>query len=126
MARTNQSGRGCGGKGLGTGGGKKHRKVLRNNIQGLETRRLAELASEAEITRICSLIFLEALVSPPPKTFFFSLFFWSNLPSPQVTFVEDSVTAVVVLGTSFVRTPVSALDQLFQLSVEERAFEREQ
>jgi hypothetical protein len=58
MAKTNQSGRGCGGKGLGTGG-KKHRKVLRNNIQGLETHRLAKLASEAEITRICSLNFEE-------------------------------------------------------------------
>jgi hypothetical protein len=47
--------------------------------------------------------------------------------SPEEWTFEDSVTAVViVLGRSFVRTPVSALDQLFQLSVEERAFEREQ
>ena len=32
------SGRGKGGKGLGKGGAKRHRKVLRDNIQGICTR----------------------------------------------------------------------------------------
>ncbi|GFQ93275.1 hypothetical protein TNCT_477521 [Trichonephila clavata] len=32
---TNMSGRGKGGKGLGKGGAKRHRKVLRDNIQGI-------------------------------------------------------------------------------------------
>ena len=31
----NMSGRGKGGKGLGKGGAKRHRKVLRDNIQGI-------------------------------------------------------------------------------------------
>ncbi len=33
------SGRGKGGKGLGKGGAKRHRKVLRDNIQGITVRR---------------------------------------------------------------------------------------
>ena len=34
------SGRGKGGKGLGKGGAKRHRKVLRDNIQGITVRRV--------------------------------------------------------------------------------------
>ena len=34
-AATFRSGRGKGGKGLGKGGAKRHRKVLRDNIQGI-------------------------------------------------------------------------------------------
>ncbi|CAN0289025.1 unnamed protein product, partial [Scytosiphon promiscuus] len=33
--QSNMSGRGKGGKGLGKGGAKRHRKVLRDNIQGI-------------------------------------------------------------------------------------------
>ncbi len=36
------SGRGKGGKGLGKGGAKRHRKVLRDNIQGITVSRLRE------------------------------------------------------------------------------------
>ena len=35
------SGRGKGGKGLGKGGAKRHRKVLRDNIQGMSTHRIS-------------------------------------------------------------------------------------
>lgn len=35
------SGRGKGGKGLGKGGAKRHRKILRDNIQGMDFRRSA-------------------------------------------------------------------------------------
>jgi len=38
------SGRGKGGKGLGKGGAKRHRKVLRDNIQGITVRRAARRA----------------------------------------------------------------------------------
>ena len=37
-ATTDMSGRGKGGKGLGKGGAKRHRKVLRDNIQGITVR----------------------------------------------------------------------------------------
>ena len=41
------SGRGKGGKGLGKGGAKRHRKVLRDNIQGITVRALRPLARAA-------------------------------------------------------------------------------
>ena len=37
------TGRGKGGKGLGKGGAKRHRKVLRDNIQGRHTLNLRDL-----------------------------------------------------------------------------------
>jgi len=40
------SGRGKGGKGLGKGGAKRHRKVLRDNIQGITVRRGAPMREE--------------------------------------------------------------------------------
>ncbi|MBN3312380.1 H4 protein, partial [Atractosteus spatula] len=49
------SGRGKGGKGLGKGGAKRHRKVLRDNIQGI-TRRLARRGG---VKRISGLIYEE-------------------------------------------------------------------
>ena len=47
----NMSGRGKGGKGLGKGGAKRHRKVLRDNIQGITKpaiRRLARRGGTAQ------------------------------------------------------------------------------
>ena len=41
------SGRGKGGKGLGKGGAKRHRKVLRDNIQGITVRRGVRVAPPA-------------------------------------------------------------------------------
>ena len=35
ILKSNMSGRGKGGKGLGKGGAKRHRKILRDNIQGV-------------------------------------------------------------------------------------------
>ena len=52
------SGRGKGGKGLGKGGAKRHRKVLRDNIQGITKpaiRRLARRGERLNIIYNCSL-----------------------------------------------------------------------
>ena len=43
------SGRGKGGKGLGKGGAKRHRKVLRDNIQGITVSRAARLSPAAQV-----------------------------------------------------------------------------
>lgn len=45
------SGRGKGGKGLGKGGAKRHRKVLRDNIQGESSRSCSRSSSPAGITK---------------------------------------------------------------------------
>jgi len=46
------SGRGKGGKGLGTGGAKRHRKVLRDNIQGITKPAIRRLARRGGVKRI--------------------------------------------------------------------------
>ena len=45
------SGRGKGGKGLGKGGAKRHRKVLRDNIQGITVRGRARLGLSSRAPR---------------------------------------------------------------------------
>ncbi|KAA0145560.1 hypothetical protein FNF28_07866 [Cafeteria roenbergensis] len=70
------SGRGKGGKGLGKGGAKRHRKVLRDNIHGITKpaiRRLARRggvkrilpASSYEETRAVLKVFLENVIRDP-------------------------------------------------------------
>ena len=54
------SGRGKGGKGLGKGGAKRHRKVLRDNIQGITKPAIRRLARRGGVKRISGLIYEEA------------------------------------------------------------------
>ncbi|CAN7939395.1 unnamed protein product, partial [Ixodes hexagonus] len=53
------SGRGKGGKGLGKGGAKRHRKVLRDNIQGITRPAIRRLARHGGVKRISVLIYEE-------------------------------------------------------------------
>lgn len=53
------SGRGKGGKGLGKGGAKRHRKVLRDNIQGVTKPAIRRIARRGGVKRISGLIYEE-------------------------------------------------------------------
>ena len=53
------SGRGKGGKGLGKGGAKRHRKVLRDNIKGITKPAIRRLARRGGVKRISGLIYEE-------------------------------------------------------------------
>ena len=53
------SGRGKGGKGLGKGGAKRHRKILRDNIQGVTKPAIRRLARRGGVKRISGLIYEE-------------------------------------------------------------------
>ena len=53
------SGRGKGGKGLGKGGAKRHRKVLRDNIQGITKPAIRRLARRGGVKRISGLMYEE-------------------------------------------------------------------
>ena len=53
------SGRGKGGKGLGKGGAKRHRKVLRDNIQGITKPAIRRLARRGGVKRISGIIYDE-------------------------------------------------------------------
>ncbi|XP_056688854.1 uncharacterized protein [Spinacia oleracea] len=57
--REKMSGRGKGGKGLGKGGAKRHRKVLRDNIQGITKPAIRRLARRGGVKRISGLIYEE-------------------------------------------------------------------
>jgi histone H4 len=56
---TAMSGRGKGGKGLGKGGAKRHRKVLRDNIQGITKPAIRRLARRGGVKRISNTIYEE-------------------------------------------------------------------
>jgi histone H3/H4 len=51
--------RGKGGKGLGKGGARRHRKVLRDNIQGITKPAIRRLARRGGVKRISGLIYEE-------------------------------------------------------------------
>jgi len=53
------SGRGKGGKGLGLGGAKRHRKILRDNIQGITKPAIRRLCRRGGVKRISGLIYDE-------------------------------------------------------------------
>ena len=55
---TSSSG-GKGGKGLGKGGAKRHRKILRDNIQGITKPAIRRLARRGGVKRISGLIYEE-------------------------------------------------------------------
>ncbi|CAB3402304.1 unnamed protein product [Caenorhabditis bovis] len=59
LHQVNMSGRGKGGKGLGKGGAKRHRKVLRDNIQGITKPAIRRLARRGGVKRISGLIYEE-------------------------------------------------------------------
>ena len=64
------SGRGKGGKGLGKGGAKRHRKVLRDNIQGITKPAIRRLARRGGVKRISGLIYEETrgVLKVSPRT----------------------------------------------------------
>ena len=53
------SGRGKGKKGLGKGGAKRHRKIMRDNIQGISKPAMRRLARRGGVKRISGLIYEE-------------------------------------------------------------------
>ncbi|XP_077594142.1 histone H4-like [Stigmatopora nigra] len=59
LLTSTMSGRGKGGKGLGKGGAKRHRKVLRDNIQGITKPAIRRLARRGGVKRISGLIYEE-------------------------------------------------------------------
>ncbi len=57
------SGRGKGGKGLGKGGAKRHRKVLRDNIQGITKPAIRRCVSFVGPSRVARIVFLRVRLS---------------------------------------------------------------
>jgi len=62
------TGRGKGGKGLGKGGAKRHRKILRDNIQGITKPAIRRLARRGGVKRISASMFLQLLCHSPASS----------------------------------------------------------
>jgi hypothetical protein len=62
------TGRGKGGKGLGKGGAKRHRKILRDNIQGITKPAIRRLARRGGVKRISASMCLQHFLNSPPLT----------------------------------------------------------
>ncbi len=81
------TGRGKGGKGLGKGGAKRHRKVLRDNIQGITKPAIRRLARRGGVKRISGLIYEETrgVLKVTKKI---CIFFLPNLGNWSLEFVN--------------------------------------
>ena len=93
---TTMSGRGKGGKGLGKGGAKRHRKILRDQIQGITKPAIRRLARRGGVKRISGTIYEE--------TRSVLKVFLENLIKDAVTYTEHGR-----------RKTVTALDVVFSL-----------
>ncbi|XP_067291786.1 histone H4-like [Pseudorasbora parva] len=93
------SGRGKGGKGLGKGGAKRHRKVLRDNIQGITKPAIRRLARRGGVKRISGLIYEETRTTPHTRGVL--KVFLENVIRDAVTYTEHAkrktVTAMDVV-----------------------------
>ena len=106
-------GRGKGGKGLGKGGAKRHRKVLRDNIQGITKPAIRRLARRGGVKRISGLIYEE--------TRGVLKVFLENVIRDSVTYTEHArrktVTAMDVGKLSTRQLMVSGYHLLFSPNV---------
>ncbi|GFG37160.1 hypothetical protein Cfor_00409 [Coptotermes formosanus] len=97
------TGRGKGGKGLGKGGAKRHRKVLRDNIQGITKPAIRRLARRGGVKRISGLIYEE--------TRGVLKVFLENVIRDAVTYTEHAK-----------RKTVTAMDVVYALKRQGRTF----
>ena len=95
------SGRGNGGKGLGKGGAIRHRKVLRDNIQGITRPAIRRLARRGGVKRISSLVYEE-------------------IRSVLKVFLETVIRDAVTYTAHARRKTVTAIDVVYALKRQNR------
>jgi histone H4 len=96
------SGRGKGGKGLGKGGAKRHRLVLRDNIQSVTKPAIRRLARRGGVKRLSGLIYEETRAT-------------------LKEFLQDVVRHAVEFTMHARRKTVTAFDVVFALKRQGRA-----
>ncbi|KAL3680735.1 hypothetical protein R1sor_023691 [Riccia sorocarpa] len=110
------SGRGKGGKGLGKGGAKRHRKVFRDNIQGITKPAIRRLARRGGVKRISGLIYEE--------TRGVLKIFLENVIRDAVTYTEHArrktVTAMDVVFTADMRSDARSVVRVKSASEEKK------
>ncbi|KAH8360156.1 hypothetical protein KR093_011087 [Drosophila rubida] len=98
------TGRGKGGKGLGKGGAKRHRKVLRDNIQGITKPAIRRLARRGGVKRISGLIYEETRGVLK-----------ASIPHTQDVFLENVIRDAVTYTEHAKRKTVTAMDVVYAL-----------
>ena len=93
------SGRGKGGKGLGKGGAKRHRKVMRDNILGITKPAIRRLARRGGVKRISGLIYDD----------------YDETRSVLKTFLDGVVRDAVTYTEHAKRKTVTAMDVVYAL-----------
>lgn len=111
------TGRGKGGKGLGKGGAKRHRKVLRDNIQGITKPAIRRLARRGGVKRISGLIYEETRgVLKVRLMGDFAI--WDKflqLPGDFQVFLENVIRDAVTYTEHAKRKTVTAMDVVYAL-----------
>ncbi|ODH13327.1 histone [Paracoccidioides brasiliensis] len=97
------TGRGKGGKGLGKGGAKRHRKILRDNIQGITKPAIRRLARRGGVKRISAMIYEETR-------------------GVLKTFLEGVIRDAVTYTEHAKRKTVTSLDVVYALKRQGREF----
>ena len=107
------SGRGKGGKGLGKGGAKRHRKVLRDNIQGITKPAIRRLARRGGVKRISGLIYEET--RGVLKVTQYSKVVYQFTVSFLQVFLENVIRDAVTYTEHAKRKTVTAMDVVYAL-----------
>src|SRR3954462_7333467 len=107
------SGRGKGGKGLGKGGAKRHRKILRDNIQGITKPAIRRLARRGGVKRISGLIYEET--RGVLKIFLENVCSFLIVSSDEVLTLKQVIRDSVTYTEHAKRKTVTALDVVYAL-----------
>merc|ERR1712217_33081 len=102
------TGRGKGGKGLGKGGAKRHRKILRDNIQGITKPAIRRLARRGGVKRISAMIYEET--RGVLKTFL------EGVIRDAVTYTEHAKRKTVTSPGSVAKHVASFLSSTFSIN----------
>ncbi|KAL8865432.1 MAG: hypothetical protein Q9198_009326 [Flavoplaca austrocitrina] len=106
------TGRGKGGKGLGKGGAKRHRKILRDNIQGITKPAIRRLARRGGVKRISASMYLFAL---PSTSYHWRHLIYEETRGVLKTFLESVIRDAVTYTEHAKRKTVTSLDVVYAL-----------
>src|SRR5436190_10344127 len=114
------TGRGKGGKGLGKGGAKRHRKILRDNIQGITKPAIRRLARRGGVKRISASMFFIPSSSVDLAVVRFLMYFrtlviYEETRGVLKSFLESVIRDAVTYTEHAKRKTVTSLDVVYAL-----------
>jgi histone H4 len=111
---------GKGGKGLGKGGAKRHRKILRDNIQGITKPAIRRLARRGGVKRISASTLLLAIFARYPNI---CPVIYEETRGVLKTFLEGVIRDAVTYTEHAKRKTVTSLDVVYALKRQGRKYQ---